>query len=421
MKHFVYNLIALLQIGFLCNSAQVGFNKVGYDTSVGQAIVSTAYQAVAVDSKNRIITVGAVTEGLDVNGAIVRYNQDGTLDTTFNTPLGYFIIEGGTDSDTYYSVAIDSLDRIIVVGNTDGNDNKGLIARYKENGTLDTTFNATGFITINSSGLDYCYDLVIDSLDRIIVAGNSTNGNVGFVKRYLSTGDLESTFNIGASGVLEFYGITIDNQNRVIAVGKKNNFNAIVVRFTSAGVLDTSFNGTGYNNIINDAFYLSVRADSQDRVIAVGSNGQNDGIINRYKENGILDTTFDATESINQTNSSRYSDLIIDPYDRPLIVGETDTNPAEGLMLRLTENGQFDKTFNKTGFVKTASGAAAQSYIGIASTLDNKIIAAGKTGNINAVIARFLSNGVLDAESNWNLKNFRESKNINNISIGLLG
>jgi uncharacterized delta-60 repeat protein len=418
MKHFVYSLIALLQIGFLCN-AQVGFNRVGYDTSVGQAIVSSAYQAVAVDSKNRIVTVGGVTEGLDVNGAIVRYNQDGTLDKSFNAPLGYFIIEGGTDSDTYYSVAIDSLNRIIVVGNTDGNDNKGLIARYKENGTLDTTFNG-GFVVIDSQGLDYCYDLVIDSLDRIIVAGNSTNGNVGFVRRYLSTGALESTFNIGASGVLEFYGITIDNQNRVIAVGKKNNFNAIVVRFTSAGVLDTSFNGTGYNNIINDASYLSVRADSQGRVIVVGIDNQNGGIISRYKENGILDATFDATESINQTNSARYSDLIIDSYDRPLIVGETDTDPAEGLILRLTENGQFDKTFNKTGFVKTSSGPAVQSYIGIASALDNKIIVVGQTGiQFIAIVARYLSNGILDAESNWNLQNFRE--NINNATIGLLG
>lgn len=429
MKHFVYSLIALLQISFLYSTAQVGFNKVGYDTSVGQAIVSSVYRAVAVDSKNRIVTVGEVAEGLDFNGAIVRYNQDGTIDTSFNAPLGYFIIEGGTDSGIYNSVAIDSLDRIIVVGNTDGNDYRGLIARYKENGTLDTTFNSTGFVTIDSQGLDYCYDLVIDSLDRIIVAGNSTNGNVGFVRRYLSTGALESTFNIGASGVLEFYGITIDNQNRVIAVGKKNNFNAIVVRFTSAGVLDTSFNGTGYNNIINDAFYLSVRADSQDRVIAVGIDNQNGGIISRYKENGILDTTFDATESINQTNAATYEDLIIDSHDRPLIVGQTDTDPAEGLMLRLTENGQFDKTFNKTGFVKTASGAAAQSYIGIASALDNKIIVVGQTGiqfiaNVArqlSIVARYLSNGVLDAESNWNLKNFRESKNINNISIGLLG
>jgi hypothetical protein len=82
----------------------------------------------------------------------------------------------------------------------------------------------------------------------------------------------------------------------------------------------------------------------------------------------------------------------------------------------------FSGHANKTGFVKTSFGNANQSYEGLARTSDNKFIAVGQTGLESvAVVARYLSNGVLDAESNWNLKNYRESNNINKISIGLLG
>ncbi|NBP02253.1 MAG: hypothetical protein EBU90_19450 [Proteobacteria bacterium] len=193
-----YSLYFLIIIASSLNAAQVGFNKVGYDTSVGQAIACNAYQAVAVDSKNRIVTVGGVTEGQDINGAIVRYNQDGTLDTSFNSPLGYFIIEGGTDSEAYYSVAIDSLDRIIVAGNTDGNDNKGLIARYKENGTLDTTFNTTGFVKTSFGNANQAYEGLARTLDnKFIAVGQTGLESVAVVARYLSNGvlDAESNWN----------------------------------------------------------------------------------------------------------------------------------------------------------------------------------------------------------------------------------
>jgi hypothetical protein len=82
--------------------------------------------------------------------------------------VGYVTAENGTDSNSYYAVAIDSQDRIIVVGFTDAPDERGLIVRYLPSGALDEAFNSggtPGYITINSQGIDECYGLTIDSLD----------------------------------------------------------------------------------------------------------------------------------------------------------------------------------------------------------------------------------------------------------------
>jgi hypothetical protein len=78
--------------------------------------------------------------------------------------------------------------------------------------------------------------------------------------------------------------------------------------------------------------------------------------------------------------------------------------------------------FNKVGYVVNIPNNSLF-YNSVALQPDGKIVAVGGTdrNDFNGLIARFLPNGVLDAESNWNLQNFRESNNINKVSIGLLG
>ena len=142
MKHFVYSLITLLQVCFLCN-AQVGFNKVGYVTNIPNN--SFIYYSVALQQDGKIVAVGA-TDGNngDRHGLIARFNTNGELDQTFNPNSvnggpGFINTEGATNSSAYYSVAVQPDGKIVAVGWTDNND--GLIARFLSNGVLDAESN----------------------------------------------------------------------------------------------------------------------------------------------------------------------------------------------------------------------------------------------------------------------------------------
>ena len=172
MKHFVYSLIALLQVGFLCN-AQVAFNKVGYVVNVPNN--SSIYYSVALQPDGKIVAVGATNNGVGlINGLIARFNTNGELDQTFNNGTG-FITNIPNDSEAYTSVALQPDGKIVVVGRTDQNNGNqdGLIARFNTDGELDQTFNAPhGFINTEVGTNSWAYNSVALQADgKIIVVG----------------------------------------------------------------------------------------------------------------------------------------------------------------------------------------------------------------------------------------------------------
>jgi len=390
MKKFLYGVIVLLIFLPLYGAAQVGFKRVGFVSNVPDN--SKKYYAVAIDSQGRIIAVG--TTDLD-DGLIARYLPNGTLDTTFNQTGFINQEDGNSNSREYYAVTLDTQGRIIAVGRTDNSD--GLIARYLPDGTLDTTFNegsvngAPGFINQEdgNSNSRYYYDVTVDAQGRIIVVGDTDN-NDGLIARYLPDGTLDTNFNAGSVNGAPGY------------INQEGNTNSIA--------------------------YYSVTLDKQGRIIVVGETDNNDGLIARYLPDGTLDTTFNANSVngapgyINQegnTDSRYYYDVIVDAQGRIIVVGGTDN--SDGLIARYLPNGTLDTTFNQTGFINTEGMTNSFYYRSFTLDLQGRIIVVGHTDDDNGLIVRYLANGVLDAESNWNTNNYRESANINNISIGLLG
>ena len=434
-------------------AAQVGFNLVGYINQEG-GTNSSLYQSVALDRNNKILVVGQ-TDGNDFNGLIARYNENGTLDTTFNAGSvnggpGYINIEGDTNSRIYYSVAVDRNNKIVAVGRTDNSN--GLIARYNENGTLDTaTFNtgsvdgAPGFInTDTQTSADFYYAVVIDRNNKILVVGQTFDMNGdrnGLIARYLENGTLD-TLNFNAQdGFINvedgtnsyvYYSVVIDKNNKIVVVGQTIFPNAdrcgLIARYNENGELDTTFNVTGYRNTneTGAANYYSVVIDENNKIVVVGqTTNDGDGVIARYHENGELDTTFNGTGYSNQAgihNVRRYYGVMIDSNNKIVAVGSTNTN--NGLIVRYNANGSLDTTFNKTGYINLAQPTNSSEYYSVVFDGNHKICAVGQTkaqvNDQHGSIARYLSNGVLDADSNWNSQSFRESAQINNTPIGIM-
>lgn len=132
----------------------------------------------------------ALDEGTDPDFGIVRYNADGSLDTTFGAAFNGIIRsdfgKGSWEeaSDVTNWLAIQSDGKIVVVGqsaNTSVNPDFA-VARYLPTGVLDATFGTAGKVTVDFFGaIDGATGVVVQPDRRIAVGGFARNaGSIGF-------------------------------------------------------------------------------------------------------------------------------------------------------------------------------------------------------------------------------------------------
>ncbi len=140
--------------------------------------------------------------------ALVRYNEDGSLDSGFGTN-GKLITEIGAGSEAY-SVIQQADGKLVVAGvSDDGIQSDITLVRYNPDGTLDSTFNTTGIATTNlidsdSMGLmsqDGAYSVTQQADGKLVAAGSSSYWDNYYkhdfaLVRYNTDGSLDATFNL---------------------------------------------------------------------------------------------------------------------------------------------------------------------------------------------------------------------------------
>ena len=178
-------------------------------------------------------------------------------------------------------------------------------------GTLDSSFGTSGSTTTTTGSNDSIRSIALDSQGRIIAGGYSRSGGVDkfTLARYSSNGVLDTSFGTSGFTTTTFgptdpsgtvASITLDSQGRIIAggsalIGGVNKF--VLARYTTNGALDTSFGTSGFTTTSpgsNDTV-RSIALDAQGRIIAGGSSligGVNKFVLARYTTNGALDTSF---------------------------------------------------------------------------------------------------------------------------------
>jgi len=203
---------------------------------------------------------------------LVRYNTDGSLDTSFNgSGIVYSgISSGGTDEGWFVLVQPDG--KILTGGRTwDSISNYSAfgIARHHSDGSLDTAFGAGGKVVTNiGSGDDIAYDAALQPDGKVILAGyaaawNNSSANAALV-RYNTDGSLDNTFGnggmitfpIGANPYAAMHTITLQPDGKIVVGGKSGptaNMDACLVRLLGNGTIDTTFNGFGIVGLPLDA------------------------------------------------------------------------------------------------------------------------------------------------------------------------
>ncbi len=311
--------------------------------------------------------------------ATVAFAGAGDLDPTFDgdgkvttdVTVGMF--------DKSYAVAVQTDGKIVAVGesyNLNKQTGNVLVVRYNGDGTLDTTFNKTGFVVTDLGKVDQARDVVIQPDGKIVVSGRRCSANYAncdlAVLRYLSTGKLDLTFN-------------------------KTGMNVIRYRLGNNG----TFGG------------LELAADGKILIAGYGleiSTSPYDFAIYRILPNGALDRTFSGDGvkmiSFGPIRSDVAQDLVIQPDGKIVAVGYTCDNDKVNcdfaIVRLLPKNGEVDTTFNEDGKQTTDSGGEEQAPA-IALQPDGKIVIAGRRTlgtRIMMAVARYTSSGVLDKKFN---------------------
>ncbi len=191
-----------------------------------------------------------------------------------------------------------------------------LVARLLEDGSLDREFGNQGTVVLDvCGGDDYVDAVTVLSDGRILVAGGAVAGPGScsgrqyqslLLARYTSAGVLDTTF--GGTGVRTFqlsagsatlHAVTVDSQGRIVAAGtvqQQTDKDFVIVRVTPTGALDTSFSSDGlaWDDVGGDDDGRAVVTLPDDRIVVAGSSStsRNGMALRRYNVNGTRDTSF---------------------------------------------------------------------------------------------------------------------------------
>ena len=209
--------------------------------------------SIVVQPDNKILVGGDFTQySGSSRSKLVRLNSTGSIDTTFANP--------STINNTLYQIALQSDNKVLIGGifSTVSGMTCGGIARLTTGGTIDNTFQLSGFTTGGGQGV---FGLAVDPSGKIICGGSFTTysgvSRGGDIARLNTNGTYDTTFNVGSgiTGSTRFVLDVIPTNGKYFVTGVFDNFNGSSVgslmRLNSDGSLDTTFNtgtGVGYNS-----------------------------------------------------------------------------------------------------------------------------------------------------------------------------
>ena len=170
---------------------------------------------------------------------LYKFSSTGVRDTSFNTALGPAPWGNGNDAR---AIALQS-DGKILVGVSNGS-----LKRYNTNGTLDSTLVSSGLGQINS---------IVELSDGSIVTASATSP---YLRKYSSTGSLDASFAsaLGSSLGSTAQVVRLDGLGRLVVGGA---FTGYVKRFSAGGVPDANFNTAAAASSLGSVSSLAIQSD----------------------------------------------------------------------------------------------------------------------------------------------------------------
>ncbi len=352
-----------------------------------------------------------------------------------------------------WDLALTSDRKILAIGGT--YDSEFIVARLTESGELDSSFGSAGSGSVKghfskgNPSLGQSVGVLGDG--KILVGGTYIKNDqvLPAANRFFSNGELDETFGQDGYFVLppltpsakkvansdpiserRASSSTSSLRSSVLPDGKILIFHTmfgfgygVLIRLTAEGVLDTSFNDTGYTIVrypqaIVTHLYSAITTSKGEIVVGgqiVLPGKPPTGMLARYGVDGRPDKRFgsDGTGFI-EINAGeralRVDDLVPGEADKFVgvgVVAELDGRKQAAMIFGRTANGLPDPSFNNgelTEFVDRIRNGRTEWYSAAATSTTDNIVVTGISfsisgnGNKNegVLVARYLRTGTLD-------------------------
>lgn len=359
----------------------------------------------AIQSDGKIVLAGSTVVGPFTTGTftftLLRLNSDGSVDSGFGSGGQAITSFDGSTLAAALSLAIQSDGKIVAAGVSGSAAAPVLsIVRYNADGSADTSFGTGGSVTLSVAN-SAAFSVVIQSDNKIVVGGSAglnitstelTGVITGHfvVARLNSDGSLDNSF--GTSGMVSttigtgsgIGKLALQSDGKILAGGtaQMTTEDFAVVRYNSDGSLDTSF-GTGG--------MVTTNFDSKND-IATAIALQSDG---KIILSGVSIPPLSTQSHVNPESQ-------VSPAGFGLVlIGFIDIPGAKVAAVRYNSDGSVDTGFGTSGSVTTSVELGAG---GLDSTIqqDGKLVVVGAassgTGMIDFFMTRYTTAAVTQGD-----------------------
>lgn len=372
---YIFLLLNVISINTFSQSIfDLDFGKNGFVVpKLGS--INTGFWSISLQDDNKIIAAGWASSESPSDIYFLRFYDDGQIDSNFNHN-GLFSLGEFTWEDAYAST-IQQDGKILVAGRAyNGQSWDFLLLRFNIDGSIDSTFGGTGYVIQDFGKDDRVFSVDVQSDGKILICGFAENLNWDFaISRFNPDGSLDTTFGERGSKILNIgsyndvaFSIKVQEDSKIIACGWTYIFGSwdfALVRLNPDGSLDNTFGSNGivttdYNHLYNTSHSVAIQSDG--KYVAAGytekpGSSDTDILIIRYNTDGSIDTTFgnNGLTLIDYNNADDFAWVIkVDQYDNLVIGGNVTIDSNKILqVIKLNSDGSRDTSFADNGILVT--------------------------------------------------------------------
>ena len=374
----------------------------------------------------KLIAAGYSHNGTTSHFALVRYNVDGTVDSTFGVDGIAATVIGSRSS--YANALLQQSDgKVVAAGTAIDFPQTGSfgLARYNQDGTLDTAFGTGGTLTtpFGADGAE-AYALIQQLDGKLIAAGYSdtTGANPKFaLVRYNSDGSLDPTFGVGGKVTTAIslgsaaYALIQQPDGKLVAAGYAYDSIQLafgLARYNTDGTLDETFGvgGTVFTETDwYDGWAYSLLRQPDGKLVAAGTGNTGSAVefaLARYADDGSLDSSFGSDGTVTTSVAGDLDEahgVVLQPDGKLVAAGWAVSDERQQIALaRYNADGTLDFSFGVGGKVTTSfEGSTSDVALALLRQADGKLVAGGISGQGGFALARYIStacgNGAVDS------------------------
>ena len=323
----------------------------------------------------------------------------GALDPTFGG--------GGWSSAGFPSsaagIAVQPDGKIVVAGPTASHDFG--VARITPAGVYDDSFGSGGQASVHFAlGVGNARALALQPDGKIVVAGeyvdNETHSSHLAVARLNPDGSLDTTFGASGKALPDFRGwpysgafaVAVEADGKIVAGGyvsdQEGSIQFVVARLTSSGQLDTSFGGLGWSSAGFPSEVLSLAVQPDGKIVIAGNSVHDEFAVARITAGGVYDDSFGSGGQVtvgfpgNQGDAVFPHSLALQTDGKIVVAGTTYASNVsqQADVARLNPDGGLDSTFGENG-VSWYNLGAGDDAASVAVSGDGEIIVGGTTNS----------------------------------------